>query len=76
MKSEKGSRWIVAGLVLALLVLHQDLWFWRDARLFLGLPIGLSYHVLYCVAVALVMALAVRWAWPRELQESAARERD
>ncbi len=37
-----------------LFVLHHDLWFWDNATLFLGLPIGLTYHVVLCFAAALV----------------------
>jgi hypothetical protein len=55
--------------VLLLYVLHQDLWFWRDARLVFGfLPIGLFYHALYCVACAALMWALVKFAWPRELE--------
>jgi len=55
--------------VLLLYVLHQDLWFWRDARLVFGfLPIGLFYHALYCVACAGLMWALVKFAWPRELE--------
>jgi len=55
----------VAGLLVALFLLHQDVWLWRDGRLVLGLPVGLAYHVAYCLATALVLGRAVRWAWPR-----------
>ncbi len=50
-----------------LFVLHQDVWLWRDARLVLGLPVGLAYHVAFCVAMTLALLLAVRWSWPREV---------
>jgi Protein of unknown function (DUF3311) len=55
---------------LALYLLHQDFWFWRDARpLVLGfLPIGLFYHAVYCVLAALLMWLLVRHAWPAEFE--------
>ena len=55
----------VAALLVALFLLHQDVWLWRDGRLVLGLPVGLAYHVAYCLATALVLGRAVRWAWPR-----------
>ena len=55
----------VAALLAALFLLHQDVWLWRDGRLVLGLPVGLAYHVAYCLAAALVLGRAVRWAWPR-----------
>ncbi len=64
----------LAGLLLYLL--HQDFWFWREARplVFGFLPIGLAYHAAYCVAVALLMWTLTRVAWPEHL-ESAAEEK-
>jgi len=64
-------------LVLAtvvLYVLHQDVWFWRAARplLFGFLPIGLTYHVAYCLACSLLMGLLVAKAWPRHLEDDPA----
>ncbi len=59
---------------LALYALHQDLWFWRTARplLFGFLPVGLTYHVAYCLACSLLMALLVAKAWPRHLEDDPA----
>ena len=56
--------------VAALYVLHQDLWFWRQARplLFGFVPVGLAYHVLYTLAVSVTMWLLVRYAWPAHLE--------
>lgn len=59
----RGAAWLVVALVL-LALLHHDFWFWDEPRWVLGLPAGLLYHVLYCVAAAALMALAVRRAWP------------
>ncbi len=47
-----------------LYLLHNDLWFWSDARRFLGLPIGLTYHILFSATVVLTMWWLVRRAWP------------
>ena len=55
------------GLVL-LYLLHNDLWFWEDSRLLLGLPVGLVYHILYCGVSAVLMWLIVRFAWPPHLE--------
>jgi hypothetical protein len=56
--------------VLAVLVLHQDLWFWTDRRLFLGfLPAGFAWHVGYCLLAAATLALLVRFAWPAHLED-------
>jgi hypothetical protein len=57
-------RALLYALLAALFVVRIDLWLWDDPRIVLGLPVGLTYHVLYCLAVALVMALLVRYAWP------------
>lgn len=57
-------RSVLYGLLLVLFVLHNDLWLWNDASTWLGLPAGLTYHVLYCVVTAGLMAVLVRYAWP------------
>jgi len=61
-------------LMLLIYALHQDVWLWGDARpLVLGfLPIGLAYHGLYCLAVAGLMWLLTRIAWPSHLEAAAA----
>ena len=59
---------LLAVAITALYLLHQDFWFWRDARLVFGvLPIGLFYHALYCLACAGLMWALVRFAWPADL---------
>lgn len=66
------KRLTLVGLVIALYALHQDVWLWRAARplVFGFLPVGLFYHVCYTLAVALVMWLLVRLAWPAHLEET------
>jgi uncharacterized protein DUF3311 len=61
--------------VVALYVLHQDVWLWRTARplVFGFLPVGLFYHACYSVAASLLMWLLVRQAWPAHLEEEAER---
>ena len=51
-------------IVAALYVLHQDFWFWREARplVFGFLPIGLFYHAAYTLAISLLLWLLVRSA--------------
>ena len=60
-----------AGLVALLYVLHQDFWFWREARplVFGFLPIGLAYHAAFTLSISLLMALLVARAWPEHLDE-------
>ena len=57
-------------LIGALYALHQDFWFWRDARplVFGFLPIGLFYHAAFTAACALVLWLLVTRAWPAHLE--------
>jgi hypothetical protein len=54
----------------ALYALHQDVWFWREARplVFGFLPIGLFYHATYTLAISLLMWLLVRTHWPGHLE--------
>jgi hypothetical protein len=55
----------------ALYALHQDVWFWREARplVFGVLPIGLFYHIAYTVAASALMLVLVRWYWPAHLED-------
>ena len=66
-------RSVLLGLaVLALYALHQDFWFRDEARplVFGFLPIGLAYHVVLCLAIAGLMWVLVRYAWPVELERA------
>ena len=56
------------GLLFVLYLLHNDLWLWHDASLILGLPAGLFYHILFCVAASGMMYLLVTYAWPEHLE--------
>ena len=60
-----------AAIVAALYVLHQDVWFWRDARplVFGFLPIGLFYHAAFTVATAGALWVIVTLAWPAHLED-------
>jgi hypothetical protein len=60
-------RTAVWGLILLLIVLHQDFWFWTDATIVFGfLPVGLAYHIGLSLAAAVVWWLATMYAWPIE----------
>jgi len=62
-------------LILVLLVLHQDNWFWADGRLVFGfIPIGLFYHACLSVAAALVWWWATKYCWPVGSEETANKE--
>lgn len=63
-------KYVVWGLVVLLLVAHQDFWFWDDPTLVFGfVPIGLLYHVGISLAAALTWFLAVLFCWPEGLEE-------
>jgi hypothetical protein len=66
------NRLLLTAAIAALYLLHQDVWFWREARplVFGFLPIGLAYHALYCLAVAAVMWWLTRTAWPSHLERA------
>ena len=65
--------WLLAALVVALYLLHQDVWFWNAARplVFGFLPVGLFYHAVYSLVVAGLMWALVRFAWPAHLEADA-----
>ena len=69
--SPPWARGLLYAALGVLYLLHNDLWLWHDGSLVLGLPAGLTYHVLYCLATAVLMALLVRWAWPSDLAAQA-----
>ena len=54
--------------VVVLVVAHQDVFNWHDSRLVLGwLPVGLAYHVAYTLVTALMWVLAIKVAWPADV---------
>jgi hypothetical protein len=66
----RTTRILLCLATLALFALHQDVWFFRTARplLFGFLPVGLTYHALFSIAAAVLMAVLVRLAWPSRLE--------
>ena len=70
------NRVLLAAAIAVLYLLHQDFWFWREARplVFGFLPVGLAYHAAYCLAMAGLMWALTRVAWPAHL-ESAVHDR-
>ncbi|MEM9368757.1 MAG: DUF3311 domain-containing protein [Planctomycetota bacterium] len=62
--------WIVTAMVVFLLIVHQDNWFWADKRLVLGfMPIGLFWHACISVAASVTWFIATRIAWPVDDQQ-------
>ena len=67
-----GRKILITALILVVYALHQDWWNWRSAEpLILGiLPVGLAYHAGYSVLTAILMAVLVKIAWPRHLEDT------
>ena len=65
--------WLLGLAVFGLYVLHQDIWFWETARplVFGFLPLGLFYHAMYSIVVAMLMVVLVGYAWPATLEREA-----
>jgi len=55
--------WIIVYLM------HNDLWFWDNPTLVLGIPIGLFYHIIYCFVASLILYLLIKNAWPKFVDE-------
>lgn len=68
-------RYVVWLLVVALIILHQDLWYWDDRTLVWGfMPITLLWQGGISVGAALVWFLATVFAWPSDLIEETQQE--
>lgn len=53
--------WPIAAILTSLYLLHNDFWLWWRSDLVLGgIPIGLAYHIAYCIGVAIFWAFVVR----------------
>lgn len=56
--------------VVLLAVLHQDFWWWDDKTMVFGfLPIGLAYHGLFSIVAGVTWLIAIKVAWPVEIEE-------
>ena len=63
-------KYAVWGLVVLLIILHQDVWFWEDDTLVMGfMPITLLYHAGISVAAGITWFMATKFAWPHVLDE-------
>lgn len=61
---------VVWGLVILLIILHQDFWYWTDDTIVFGfIPIGLFYHAMISLAAGVTWYLATIYAWPEGLED-------
>ena len=72
------KRTLLVIAVIALYILHQDIWFWRTAHplVFGFVPIGLFYQGCFSIAAALLMWLLVKFAWPYHLEQQIEQKKD
>ena len=56
-------------LTLALIALYLNYWMWDDARIVLGMPANLLYHIVLSVGLVPIMFVVVRRAWPDYLSD-------
>lgn len=56
----KAIKYILYGLLLLLFILHNDFWLWNTHQIVLGLPIGLLYHIGFCLIATILMAIIVK----------------
>ncbi len=62
-------RQVVWILAVVLFFAHQDFWNWDDTTLVFGfMPIGLFYHAMFSVVATLVWLMAVKFAWPSDIE--------
>ena len=59
-------------LVVGVYILHQDFWNWKQVEplVFGFLPIGLAYQAGFSILATVMMAVLVRFAWPRHLESA------
>ena len=63
------SRWILYIGLVVLFMLHNDFWLWDNPKRVMGLPIGLLYHIGFCVAASILMMLTINHDLPSQLQD-------
>lgn len=56
-------KWFLYGLIGLLYILHNDFWFWKSPKIILGLPVGLFYHIMFCLVTSLLMFSIVKYVW-------------
>ena len=62
---------LLTAMIVGVYILHQDYWNWKtpEPLVFGFLPIGLAYHAGYSILAAIMMAVLVKFAWPKHLEK-------
>lgn len=64
-------KYVVWGLVVLLIILHQDVWLWENDTLVAGfMPMTLLYHACISLAAGATWFLATKFAWPTILEDA------
>ncbi len=58
---KRPAEWRLYFLLVLLFLLHNDFWFWETPQLVFGMPVGLLYHIAFCLAATLLMAALVKY---------------
>ena len=68
----RSRKILITALILAVYVVHQDWWNWHKVfpLVFGLLPTGLAYHVGYSILATILMAVLVKLAWPKHLENT------
>ena len=61
-------KWLLA-IVPAVVVVYLNYWMWDDARIVLGMPANLLYHIVLSLSLAPIMLVVVRRAWSAYLSD-------
>ena len=56
-------------VILIVYILHNDLWFWNNPTIIMGIPVGLFYHLIYCFIASILLFLLIKFAWPKIVEE-------
>ena len=64
-------RYVVIFMIIALMILHQDFWWWYDIEplVFGFIPIGLAYHGGISLVSTVAWAMAIKFCWPDHVDE-------
>ena len=58
---KRTLKWTLYSLIVLLFLLHNDFWFWETSQLVFGVPVGLLYHIVFCLAATVLMAALVKY---------------
>lgn len=63
-------RFFIYGLLLLLIVAHQDFWNWRriEPLVFGFIPIGLAHHIAISIGAVILWTLAARFMWVEDAE--------